>query len=402
MNPIKYFSKCIIFIVLIEYNAFSIGDTTYKYDVLKTPDSPGFEILGSTPSSIARPETPKDIAISINSLLNNKNFGIELSPYKLFNSTVTYHNLYENILYNLWKDFTVSTSSIETNKFDSLLNGDIYGIGFRTKIFDGAANSDLEFYYSNKKFINVQNKFLVLGYFNNILTDLKEKKINISTGKQFKEYIDTSSEFKTNFFRMIEKEPQTSEIAIINEYFEFIINNIADYDSIQEFISFQQNTTAQELSEVIQKINKRKVGFFLELAGAVAFNIPDTEKDIIDGRKHGFWITPSYRWEFSGESNSYIDLLGVYRAIYDKRLQKGYSDYGFRVLFEYQKTNFSFDLIKRTQENDFRFMGMIEYSIDSDISIYCNFGKDFINPADKNRNKIDIGINCGYGNLSFL
>ena len=79
--------KTIQFILINLIISVSVfGQESLDLKDLKTPNSPGFQILDIAPSSIERPTNPKEFAASLMNLTSNgtaipKNFALEFSPF---------------------------------------------------------------------------------------------------------------------------------------------------------------------------------------------------------------------------------------------------------------------------------------------------------------------------------
>ncbi|MCA2856522.1 MAG: hypothetical protein IM449_16930 [Microcystis sp. M065S1] len=78
----------IAFFLSISFYSFG-QEKDMKLSDLKTPNSPGFQLLDISPSSIERPTNPKEFSLKFLNLFNNgnaipKNFALEISPFWYF------------------------------------------------------------------------------------------------------------------------------------------------------------------------------------------------------------------------------------------------------------------------------------------------------------------------------
>ncbi|PWK80178.1 hypothetical protein LX99_00642 [Mucilaginibacter oryzae] len=104
------------------------GDLNYA-----VPESPGFKILGTSPSSIMRPTSVRDIAFSIgnyftaNGAAIPQNLAVELSP-KLFHPNVSLNDFYKN---RFWYTSALSVGTkVNSDKSYAI------GLGIKFRILD--------------------------------------------------------------------------------------------------------------------------------------------------------------------------------------------------------------------------------------------------------------------------
>ncbi|HYK43681.1 MAG TPA: hypothetical protein VEV83_00840, partial [Parafilimonas sp.] len=114
--------KIILIILLFTYCKIIAQNKEVKLDDLKTPNSPGFQILDISPSSIERPTNPKEFALKVFNLTNNgsalpKNFAFEIAPYWFAKPQNTNLYKYLNIKYS---DESGTHNNIATGIYNKL------------------------------------------------------------------------------------------------------------------------------------------------------------------------------------------------------------------------------------------------------------------------------------------
>ncbi|HWR83446.1 MAG TPA: hypothetical protein VN285_09090 [Candidatus Deferrimicrobium sp.] len=122
-----------------------VGAEQVPLNNLRTPSSPGFVILGVEPSSVERPLTPRDFAVSLASAAGDPNllpdeYAIEAAPYWLVpHDSLTYDDFYANDpLKNIYRNLSMSIAVSKDQSFgDSVAADTRLGIGIRSLLLRG-------------------------------------------------------------------------------------------------------------------------------------------------------------------------------------------------------------------------------------------------------------------------
>lgn len=177
----------------------------------------------------------------------------------------------------------------------------------------------------------------------------------------------------------------------------------------QQIIALRSDDAAEleklkALALEIQQLDKKRVGWLLELAGAVVVNFPGDAFEKRDVARWGVWITPAYRFE-----SPLLDFIVVGRYIRDEKKAEGEKDLydvGGRLLWQLNKDlGFSAEAVRRfnaTPEDNAsnRISVNFEYLLAEGLYLTASFGKDF-NQTDKEEEEdtlvVLFGINFGLG-----
>jgi hypothetical protein len=405
MKLLRFFTLILSFhaFATILANAENLDTLLFKH--LNNPTYPGFVIVGSDPSNIASPSTPQEISAAINNLSNKNNYGIEIAPFKLLSKSEKFNIFYSNFDWlNILKSTSFSFVSTETKSFDSLLKGKTYGIGFKTTLINGSASRKAYLISVREKFKRNKDSQDILLSITNIVATTQELTIDDLQNLKYSNRIQSRMQTQkilapadyNCYFELLQPYINdilnTTKLSSTSEILDLVESNIAQ--SLQRYINDSTLNWQQEFDNTSQKL-----GFFLELAGAVALNIQDSS-DIIDFRRSALWLTPTYRWQCWEEFPSSFDASGVFRYLYDKRTDRDYIDMGLKGQLTIDKLTMSVECIYRNHIKDnYRAMGLISYKADELLNFNINFGKDFVSDAKLNRWKIDFGISGGFGSL---
>jgi hypothetical protein len=114
---------------------------TVCIDELKTPTSPAFVLIGTSPTEVERPTTPQDLAISVYNSIKDagglpRDFALEVAPYWLFaHSTLKYREYaYPALLPQIGYNATLSLATASSPANVSAGYTDL-GVGVRTHVF---------------------------------------------------------------------------------------------------------------------------------------------------------------------------------------------------------------------------------------------------------------------------
>jgi hypothetical protein len=322
-------------------------------DELRAPASPAFDLLGISPSSVERPNTPRALAISILSSTNRSNgnfpqdFAIDVAPYWLVSHpTLTFDKYYkpdhvgQTILRTLY--FSLATTKMpDTGDKD----GTSLGFGLQFLLVHGDAAPNLR----------------------DRVQKLKEKQLGI----------------------LVECVPMIGEVKVDT-------NSPKCKKLLAE---------AEKAGGAIRKLDKQRVGWIVAFASAMVADFP--RNDVSEGNvtRVGIWLTPSYR---SGNIDSLLHQLtfvGIGRYIWDDVADnsKNLFDIGARIIWtsKHLPLSLSAEYVQRFVEGDTdteRIAFVFEYRVQDDISLFASYGTNFDTSFEGNDDLIAIaGVKFGFG-----
>lgn len=394
---------------------YSQEDQTVIIDDLKTPDSSGFQLLDIAPSTITRPENPKEFAVSALNLSQNgstlpQNFAMEFNPlwlFKKYDGIYKYYNInhenQNNYASGILRKLTVSIASTVLDSAKTGISGDINFMVFsvRTNLLT----------IRTKK----QNKDFTNGYaaYNNAVTTLLEDKINtdkldgklqvklVEKNKIDKEYADTTNEdAKNDLLKKINTLEE--EIKSIEEEIKLVsLNAIEDFSK-----------TLDTLPDVkkFYKILEDAPLFQLDAAFAYSEAYPDNSYGNRRFNRSGLWMTGTVNFkgleEYSNRDR--FSLLFTARLLQDNVLndatlltfnrEKAF-DWGLKLEYSFEKLIIGVEHLQRSYTNDAignskRTVGTLQYEIAKDIYFTSSYGQNF--GPDKPLFTL-FGINFGIG-----
>jgi hypothetical protein len=419
---IKYFFLEKLFVLFFIFSILIINDNLFAQNSitiedLKVPISPAFILLGVTPTSIDKPETPKALGVSIlNSFNNNinilpKNYSFEVSPYWLSSKdNLTFDEYYKKDSKSVIQNLSFSLATVP---LDTVLGGTSLGVGVRTLFLQGKPNSKLQ---------NKYNEYIIQLNKDNIRGNTINSIINSSNS--LKTYVDIKNAFSNQIKNSSLLKIQNKSANYVNEYLTNLNKNINDLitkklglmnlktldslsqsqvNEILEYVKEQTDEIDQKKNEAIvtdfRELDKKREGILIEFAGALAFGFAD---DSIKNGKisdFGIWLTPMY-------SNGNIDLISVLRYIgnVDTGITQSKFDTGLRFLYRNGGFGISLEGLLRTEDKvspTYRYALNLDYKLTNNIYLTGTFGKNFDGTPVNGSGNGDLitvfGINFGMG-----
>lgn len=296
---------------------------------LRAPASPAFTLLGVTPTAIERPSTPRALATSLLSAIGDgdgdlaSNLAIDVAPYWLVSrpdlSFEEYYGAGLGQTILQTASLSVATTEIPAPMGSTTSPGTRLGVGLRFNLLSGDAAPGLA------------------------------DAVQALRGAQHK---------------LLEAIPDEGEV---------------DENDPKVRAAMTQ---VRKHGDAIRNMDKQRVGWACDLAGAVALDFLDEGSS--DGRvsRAGAWITPSYT-PTDGETASWT-FLAVGRYLYEDLggTSSNMGDVGARVVWKSDDLPLalSAEYLHRYVESGpdtHRAAGLLEYQVDETISIAASFGKDF-------------------------
>lgn len=394
----------LFFVVYFFMVSIAFGQEEINLKDLKTPDSPGFQILDVAPSSIVRPSNPKALAASFLSLTNSgtalpRNFALEVSPYWYIKSDSA--SVYKYLSIN-------QTANKETIDFKGILSK--MSISIASVYSDSTSGSLLK-----------NTNYLSFGIRTNLLT-YRTAAQNQKLQARLKQITDKIKEIKSNETEKknliaLRNNLDNQRDVEVDETKKAILSskiNLLD-DQIKEIINASSEKLEKKLEadEETQKNIKRLNELpLLQIDGAFAYSeaIPENNYEKKRFNRRGYWLNASLN-TFSLDKERLHDnlsLMGTLRYLQDNILienttnqfqqSKGY-DVGFRIEYSIKELSLSYEYLKRDYSNKSvlnteRKVGTLQYQINDSFYLTGSYGSNF--------GKVDnlfvlVGINYGFG-----
>jgi hypothetical protein len=336
---------------------------------ISIPDSPGFEVLGVSPSSVSRPGSARELAISLLSSSRDgdsdfpRNLAIQFSPFWWsYHPDLSWKGLNledKRIGDNLAQTFTFSFATSETKYKvdDEEVEGTGLGLGFRASILKGHVSKKGDEAHKELKKVFQDNVDAIIP------DDIKN--------------LPTDSEG----------------------------NRIIDLEKLSNSEALTKIRRAQEAFRVA---NVNRVGWQLELAGAASFNFPDDEFHDGDLRNAGGWLTSAYRTDEETFLDSLL-FLCVFRYLWNDLDDESFSscDAGGRIIWISTKDEFPISIsgeyvyryVSGEDKEDSESLKFItEYRVNKTWSIFASLGSSFDPEFEGNEEFVALfGVNFGYG-----
>ena len=396
-----------LFIIMILGTSVSLNAQDLPaFESLKLNSSPGFILLGIEPDNIQRPGSPaKFIGGILNSTVNGKlrpNIAFEVSPYyqlhqKPLGSKILEKDFLQKsgFLKTIGKTLSLSfaTSESDTVVFGKLKPGTGLGAGIRFLLIDGKINGDL------RKWNEQRLKAAFLG---GLYARLLSLPGDTTTGtfypvleKEIKEFTKVSfANLDYYGYTDIEKD------ALLQEWKDDIIYNVtvkklATTAALSSFLYTAYVDQGAEAKKMLTLINAKKnplakEGFMLEFAAGRSMVFQKNEWGGGVHAKTAFWLTPSWRINFSKDDISLLDCMGVARYTINNKKDSvdiaDYFDIGIKAQFTQNYWSASLEFVNRwatrvpatvREKYTYRLAAGIDYKISEVITLKFSFGSNF-------------------------
>ncbi len=356
---------------------------TDSFDLLLAPTSPGFVLLGIEPTTVERPGTPSDLAVTIINNTKNlsalpENFALEFLPYWLFfGKNISYSSYKANeVVPNIAQTLSLSIATSSDSETSSDTSSTSLGVGFRFSILRGRIDEKYNDYAEK-----LDALYDDLGKISKSITEKRSKLTEDDpTIKQLRKQLETADE---TMVPLIE--------AMLSQRHE-AIDQEAEAQVREELKENYEN-----LQSIASGLRLRRIGLKLDLAAGFVIDFPQRVFDEANFSRLGAWITGGYEW-------TNYSLLGVARFLGNENNSDENSfDIGGRVIFDnFKRFSLSAESVYRnfpnrdSDKNEYRVAVSFDYSLAKNKSISFTFGRDF--EGRKSGNLISlINLVLGFG-----
>ena len=378
-----------------------------NFESLKLNSSPGFIVLEIEPDNIQRPGSPsKFIGGILNSTINGKlkpNVAFEISPYHLIYQKDTSSKILETdflqrtgFFKTIGKTLTISmaTSESDTTVFGKLKPGTGVGLGVRFILIDGKINKDLKAWNLTRlKLIFLEGLETQLAILPNDTASIGLFYLQME--REMKQF-ESISYHNLDYYGYSLKEMHDS----LSKWKDEIVYNVAvmkikSTRSLDKYFGAEVKKLGFKENSLLQKINAKKnplakEGFMLEFAAGQASVFQKNEWSGMAHAKTAFWLTPSWRINFSKTDLTLFDFMGVIRYTINNKKDSvdiaDYFDMGVRAQVIQNKWSSSVEFISRwatdvpattKKKYTYRLAMGIDYKISDVLTFKFSFGSNF-------------------------
>ncbi len=346
-----------------------------KFNQLRTADSPAFVIMDVSPTEIQRPNSIKDLSITVgNTFVKGaqgmipKNLSLELSPYWLSdrrNMTYTDYvdaGIIERMVQNLTISIGATSDVYKDEKTQEELRTTYMAVGVRTTIYEKRKYIGYEKDLSNtlEKWGNVVRKKKI-----DIIKEANKEGMNADEVKKMLDAVDAQ---------------------IKNRSMDGPLNEV-ELESLKNIESSLRN----------QILGRR--GYALDGAAALSFGFKDAMTKEIEAEAFSTWFTNAYLYDnvsilgltryrvnmLEGDRNEHIIDLGI-RGIYAFDIWALSAEGIFRIMREKDKK----------WNDDYRMDIGVDVAIGQELWLNITFGKNY--RADDTGSLIGmVNVKWGFG-----
>jgi hypothetical protein len=338
------------FCTFVAIGTLCLPASAQSVEELRLNTAPAFVLLGTTPTAVEQPSSPRGLATSIFASQDDKdggtllprNLALEFAPYWWFYGkelTWEQYQTNDSPLVNIGRTLTFSIATAETEfptANDTVVDGTGIGLGVRFSLWKGQPSQ----------------------------AAIRAKKA-----------------LGTTLNKLAEKLPDDPDEPILID------------DLTSQF--------GPEMKAYRQAIRRRD-GFQLEMAGGVAWGYPDDDFSDSRLKSAGVWLTPAYRSPSEGPLGD-LEIVGVGRYLYHKLPADDNAssfDVGARLVWTVTGKPFSAsaEYVRRFSDEDgtdsTRYAGQIEYQFNQRLAVLLGFGQDFKSMLTKEDNAfVLLGLN---------
>jgi hypothetical protein len=415
---------------------------------LKTPDSPGFVLLGVSPSAVERPSTPKALGVSLLSAVTSgdnllpSDYAVTVAPYWLVGHPDLHATQYydPDAAQSLRQTFAISFASAKSTvkgAADTASSTD-FSLGFRAALLEGHGSEQIR--SLNRQLSAYRIGRLALIRARDRVPDVQSTLISSDAGlkyltdtidEEFKKRIEADDREKNNAQKMEDVAAQGDLLAQIRAMWAAKADSVVDVlpamlTALAELssahppadgqnIDLLKKAAAEGPTRIAARVNDvsttllttlesdaggtvTKVagedhlrrGMMLSFAGAFASRVPASGVGDTELLRWGFWATPSYRLD-----KPLIDVIGVVRYI-DRPDSIGTNlfDFGARIAHQVGSFVYSGEYVQRIEgkvgtshPTSERLDVNVEYKIGDELYLTASFGRNFVGEPGPSESK---------------
>lgn len=357
------------------------SDEPPAFNTIRTPASPAFTFLGASPTSIERPNTVADFALSLAKSAKDfesvpQNFAIEVSPFWLVGApSLTWQaDAKRNVHESLLRTLAISAATAETGVKDAPVTS--LAVGARTSLLSGTLTEETE---------------TQLEALESHLTVLAER----FTGRLNAELAFLDAEMERNIATARSNEERQKIIEAFQAKKAPIVEAVASSKEYTESPEYKRT------EKLIEAFAAAREGFIVELAAAGRWAFSEAVWSRRDFNRWGFWVTPSFlkpQWS----------VVGVARYTRDDEDDSGTAfDWGTRAIVTHDRYAWSLEYVRRTfpdvesKAAQYRLVGVAEYELREKTWLSASFGRDH-NDTSEGSLVAQLGLSFNFAKERFL
>lgn len=403
MRKINLFFLIITILSFSGYSQVNV-DTTIKLDLLKSPASPAFNILGIALSDVERPTDLTSFALSLQEATNNfttipQSYAFQIAPFLMSKRKFSL-NEFDNGNDAFKQSFLVSAGFTHLGPkgkedIDSLKTTKI-GLGLKFSIVRPRWSDETRTAYTN--LVSAQKELLAA--------------FHVSENQSKKK--DTLTDYKKKFKKLHEKEEDFTPAEVnLSDSLEKEINRLEEEINEDANKSFTSSTAYEKTKKIASSFKTERRGFFLDFSGGFAFDFPENNFNKTKIYRGGIWLTGG-----NENGNKGFTSLFIFRYLYHpetvfadtagliKGDQVSTFDMGGKILVDLSKEKFTLNaegiyrsIIGNTKvKPSWRLVLNVEYDLGINRKITFAFGRDFDGTISKGGNLIAaLNLIGGFG-----
>lgn len=368
-----------------------------KLDMLKTPSSAAFTVMGTTPTEIQQPSSAPEFVVAVQNASNSfsqfpNNFGFSVTPFWwTHGKTLSFDEDFstENKLTGrgLYRNMRVS-GGVVSGSDD---NPDLwrYGFGVQTNILSGKVDSE--------------KKEMYLQHLLRINKDMfeRESRYYETFPKYVKINADIDSALMAGDVEKIEK--LQAQRDSLEEALKGGLDKVSVTDSLEIWESFGQLDL--------------RYGWKWDLGAAMSYDFQGNKLDSSNMHRSGVWS--NFGYSFKPGSKAQWTVLGAVRYFYYDQVfyqteassvllnKMGVLDAGARVILDAGKFSLSAEGLYRygfedVFESTYKLNAMVNYRFSENRMVYFSLGNDFNDTSvgGPEKLRVFVGLNLGLGEIS--
>nr|WP_299382250.1 hypothetical protein [Allomuricauda sp.] len=309
-----------LFILPIWMFAQEDGDGDKKdeisVDLLRSPSSPAFTVLGLQTTDIERPTNPTDLAVSLRTSSENftafpNSYSLEFAPGWVFGgNNITYDDFdSDDIVDNLIQN-TVLSFAINTKEENDSISTTQVALGVKFSLLRGCIDSEYGLKRDNRiKLDNSLNK--ILDFLAKSNEEAEEEAKNDEAYLRLEGQIASLVDSIRQETDDTEKEILKIELRALQQQKS---NFVAKYISEKLAESETMEQERKELQELAEQVKFEREGFKLDLSLAASWNFE--QQNINNGKlfNYGGWLTGAYDLNPDSKKTN-LSILGTARML---------------------------------------------------------------------------------------
>jgi hypothetical protein len=380
-------------------------------DDLRSPSTAAVTILGTAPTAIERPDTPRALVFNLASSVADaggipQNYAMQVAPYWLRSHPDLLFSNYvrPTVGHSIKRSFAVSVATADWSTGSGKSAEDLgsrLALGFSTVVVPGTL--DPAFDALARK---VQEDDLKL-------IDLLRQR---ATDPRLIALRATRDDLRSQL-------SSATDAAILVKTYVLLTDTEAALARITGELDAQVTKLQSSIvnqTKALQAMQASRRGLSLGVAGAWSVQIPGDVIQDSQAEQTGFWVTPSYRGRIrlgpkpagdtEPESADEVSAghalsgVGVFRYLRNRTDDSNTWDVGGRAIFEVSSAiSVSGELLGRFQtvasvsQNTLRAVAVVEAKLADKTYLFASFGRGFTDNEQQRSLVSIIGINLGFG-----